>query len=108
MVEANPTVKPVPTNVKDLYSQLEQEAMAGQNRGQKADAIRNAVMSVSKQIGKNKLAASAVFKIVQAQFKDTMKVERSYFNNVITKAWETSKDEKGVVWINLDKPVVTK
>lgn len=101
----NSPTKPVPTNVKDLYAELEKEAMVGNSRGQKAETIRKAVEDVAKQIGKNKIAASAVYKIVKAQFGDAPKVDRSYFNNVITKAWETTKDDKGVVWILLDKPV---
>lgn len=105
MVETNPAAKPVPTNVKDLYAELEKEAMTGSNRGQKAEVIRTAVENASKQIGKTRLAASAVYKIVKAQLGDTPKVDRSYFNNVVTKAWETSKDEKGVVWIEISKPV---
>ena len=105
MVETNPAAKPVPTNVKDLYAELEKEAMTGSNRGQKAEVIRTAVENAAKQIGKNKLAASAVYKIVKAQLGDTPKIDRSYFNNVIAKAWETVKDEKGVVWIDLSKPV---
>lgn len=96
---------PVPTNVKDLYAEFEKEAMAGNNRGQKAEIIRKAIEDVAKQIGKTKVAASAVYKIVKTQLGDSPKVERSYFNNVVTKAWETTKDDKGVVWILLDKPV---
>lgn len=103
---ATPTVaRPAPTNVKDLYAELEKEAMSGNSRGQKAETIRVAIENVAKQIGKTKVAASAVYKIVKAQLNDTIKVDRSYFNNVATKAWETSKDEKGVVWILLDKPL---
>ena len=108
MVDANAPVntsKPVPTNVKDLYAELEKDAIAGANRGQKAETIRVAIENAAKQIGKNKLAASAVYKIVKAQLGDTPKVDRSYFNNVVAKAWETTKDEKGTVWINLDKPI---
>jgi hypothetical protein len=108
MAETNaaaPAAKPVPTNVKDLYAELEKAAMAGDSRGQKAETIRKAVEDIAKQIGKTKVAASAVYKIVKAQFGDNPKVERSYFNNVIQKAWQTTKDENNVVWILLDKPV---
>ncbi len=100
-----PTAKPVPTNIKDLYAELEKEAVTGNSRGQKAEVIRTAVENAAKQIGKTKLAVSAVFKIVKTQFGDNPKIDRSYFNNVIQKAWETSKDEKGVVWIDLSKPI---
>lgn len=102
---ATPVSKPVPTNVKDLYAELEKEAIAGTNRGQKAELIRTAVENAAKQIGKTKLAASAVFKIVKAQCGENPKIDRSYFNNVIQKAWETTKDDKGTVWINVDKPL---
>ena len=100
---AKPT--PVPTNVKDLYAELEKEAMAGANRGQKAESIRIAVENIAKQIGKTKVAASAVYRIVKTQLGDSPKIDRSYFNNVVIKTWETTKDDKGVVWILLDKPV---
>lgn len=102
---ANTPAKPVPTNIKDLYAELEKEAVTGNSRGQKAETIRTAIESAARQIGKTKLAASAVYKIVKAQCGENPKVDRSYFNNVVQKAWETSKDEKGVVWINLDKPI---
>lgn len=105
MVDINQAAKPVPTNVKDLYAELEKEAMSGSSRGQKAELIRTAVENVSKQIGKTKLAAAAVYKIVKTQLADSPKVERSYFNNIVTKAWETSKDEKGVIWIDISKPI---
>ena len=105
MVDTNPTAKPVPTNIKDLYAELEKEAVAGNSRGQKAETIRTAIENAARQIGKTKLAASAVYKIVKAQCGENPKVDRSYFNNVVSKAWETSKDEKGVVWVNLDKPI---
>lgn len=102
---ANTPAKPVPTNIKDLYAELEKEAVTGNSRGQKAEVIRTAVENAAKQIGKTKLAASAVYKIVKAQCGDNPKVDRSYFNNVVQKAWATEKDDKGVVWINLDKPI---
>ena len=102
---ANTPAKPVPTNIKDLYAELEKEAVTGNSRGQKAEVIRTAVENAAKQIGKTKLAASAVYKIVKAQCGENPKVDRSYFNNVIQKAWATEKDDKGVVWINLDKPI---
>ena len=102
---ANTPAKPVPTNIKDLYAELEKEAVTGNSRGQKAEVIRTAVENAAKQIGKTKLAASAVYKIVKAQYGENPKVDRSYFNNVIQKAWATEKDDKGVVWINLDKPI---
>lgn len=106
MVDASANIaKPVPTNVKDLYAELEKEAIAGNNRGQKAEVIRTAVEAAAKQIGKTKLAASAVYKIVKVQCGESPKVDRSYFNNVVQKAWGTSKDEKGVVWIDISKPI---
>lgn len=102
---ANTPTKPVPTNVKDLYAELEKEAITGNNRGQKAETIRTAIEASARQIGKTKLAASAVFKIVKAQLGDGLKIDRSYFNNVVQKAWATEKDDKGVVWIDLSKPI---
>jgi len=99
--------KPVPTNVKELYAQLEANIAAGVSRGQKAETIRTTVEGLVKEIGKTKVSVSALFSIIKAKNAESgTKIDRSYFNNVVTKTWETTKDDNGVVWLNVAKPIV--
>lgn len=89
-------------NFKELYAQLEAEGKNKVPKGDKAEKIRIFIRNVAKEVGQEKLLMSALYQMTKKQF-DPEKVDRPYFQSIVTKAWEIEKDEKGAVWVFVGK-----
>ncbi|MCK9577757.1 MAG: hypothetical protein M0R51_17755 [Clostridia bacterium] len=87
----------------ELYAQLAEEAKAKASSGSVGIRYRGYVTEISDKTGEKKLVMPAVIKLAK-QLHPNDKIDRSYFINVIEKAWETEKDAEGVTWILVDKP----
>ena len=96
-------VKPLPTDVKELYAEFEKSLATSSARGVKAKKIRGFIEEVVKVLGKDRVNLSAVHKVINTKHPDE-KVDRSHFNNIVNSAWEVEKDENGTVWILINKP----
>lgn len=96
-------------DMKALYAQFESEAKSRSSRGEKAEKIRQFVKGAAAQIGKNRLAMAAMYRLAKKNLaQPDEKFDRSYFTNVVEKAFETVKDDEGTVWIEVSKPKTPK
>lgn len=92
-------------DVTELYDKFESAAKSRKGKGEIAQKIRDFVEDMSKRLKKDKMSISALHKMAkELKLLGEEKVEYSYFNNVCQKTWEISKDEDGVVYIEISKP----
>ena len=89
----------------ELYAQLAEEAKAKASSGSVGVRYRRYVTEISEKTGENRLVLPAVIKLAKQMYPND-KIDRSYFINVIEKAWKTEKDANGVTWILVDKPKI--
>ncbi|HPS39178.1 MAG TPA: hypothetical protein PL124_07170 [Candidatus Cloacimonadota bacterium] len=89
-----------------LYKQLEAEVLIEGARGEKGVKMKEAAEALAKEIGQKKLVFRVFYTMVCDKLDFTPK--RSHFNNVCNKYWEVSKDEDGLIWVDLSKPKVPK
>lgn len=96
-------------SIVELYNRLETESKdRSRGKGEKSKLIRDEVEKVGKQLNKNELLISALFKTVKQLLttkNPEFKMESAYFNQIMSNRWHTYKDKDGRLWVDLSKPV---
>lgn len=90
-------------DVVEMYQRFAAQAKAKTSKGAKADTIRNFVTDLGAAMSTDTIVLAAAYNTA----KDVLgkeKVDRSYFNNVVSKAWEVSKDDDGISVVDLSRP----
>lgn len=90
-------------NIKALYEQLEADSKSRSNRGEKAEKIRGQIRDIGKATKRDRLDMSVLYKMCKQMVGPENKLDRPYFTSIVTKAWETEKDDEGRTWVLVNK-----
>jgi len=89
-------------DIASLYKQAKEESMKRPTPGTssgKAERIRKMVKEIAQKTGERKLLASAVYQAVRAALAEqNVKVERSYFMQVVKRGFKLEK-QNGRIYI---------
>lgn len=95
---------PQPLTTKQLYVQLEAEVLKKSVCGEKGVKIKEEALRLSEEIGKKKLLFRSLFTMLEQSHNLDFKPKRSHFSKVCEHNWEVTKDDEGLIWVDLSKP----
>lgn len=85
-------------HLKELYSELEQEALSKRNVDTKAGKIRVFVENLSEYLGRSCLIVEVTYDLF-LMYNPTINVTKAYFKTILKKAWRLKTDENGIEWV---------
>jgi len=96
----------MPVDLVGLYKNAKEEslkrAMPGKASG-KAEKVRKPVKEIAMKTGEKKLLAAAAYQAVKAALAEQgLKIERTYFMQVVKKAFKLEKTQDGRVLIVIE------
>ncbi len=86
-------------NLTELYKQLESESLSRVATGRtgKSAAIREKVMELFKQTGKNRILMAAAYQAIKQEMGQ---LDRTQFTGVVKRSFKYEKDpETGRIWV---------
>lgn len=87
----------------ELYREFEKDATERRNSDSKAEKVRVFVSNLAAYMEEDRLCFDAVFNMVCVKILNKP-INKSYFKQVIDKAWVLEEDEDKVLWIRVDLP----
>ena len=94
-------------NLGSLYKEMEGEALKRKKLNSKAEKIRTFVSNLADFTGEKRLLFEVVWNLASDRIKlepNTKPLDKTYFKNVVRKAWTLESDEERNEWIRIDKP----
>ncbi len=90
-------------SLTELYKQLESESLSRVTTGKtgKSAVVREKVMELFKQTGKNRILMAAAYQAIkQALVDQGIQLDRTQFSGIVKRSFKCEKDpETGRIWV---------